>query len=59
MTFDHNFWVGLAKSYGLFHMMIFFFAACIYAYWPKNKKKFDDAANSILTDDVEALTDET
>jgi len=48
---DHGFFVFLAKSYGLFHMMAFFLAAVVYAYWPKNRSKFYNAANSILEDD--------
>ena len=51
MEFDHNFFVGFAKSYGLFYMMAFFFSAVIYAYWPSNQKKFDHAAKSILEED--------
>lgn len=51
MTFDHEFLVGFAKSYGLIYMMVIFFGAVIYAYWPSNQSKFDRAANSILDDD--------
>ncbi len=51
MEFDHNFFVGFAKSYGLFHMMVIFFGAVVYAYWPSNQEKFDRAANSILEED--------
>ncbi|WP_299153755.1 cbb3-type cytochrome c oxidase subunit 3 [uncultured Tateyamaria sp.] len=51
MEFDHNFFVGFAKSYGLFYMMAFFFGAVVYAYWPANQEKFDQAAKSILDED--------
>ena len=51
MEFDHAFFVGLAKSLGLFWLMAIFLGAVIYAYWPSNKSKFDRAAQSILDTD--------
>lgn len=54
MNIDHEFLVGFAKSYGLIYMMVIFFSAVIYAYWPSNQSKFDHAAKSILDDDEAA-----
>ena len=51
MSLDHEFFVGLAKSWGLFILMAIFFSAAIYAYWPSNKDKFDHAARDILQPD--------
>ncbi len=31
-------------SWGLVYFTLMFLAAAIYAYWPKNKKRFQDAA---------------
>lgn len=53
MGIDHETWVIIAKSYGLFYMMAIFIAAVIYACWPGNKEKFEQAANNILKGDEE------
>lgn len=53
MDFNHEFFVGLAKSLGLIWMMAIFFGAVLYAYWPSNKSKFDHAANSVLENDLD------
>lgn len=47
----HETLVWLAKSFGLFYLMGFFLIAVAYAYWPANRKRFDDAAVSILVDE--------
>jgi cytochrome c oxidase cbb3-type subunit 4 len=48
---DHETFVAFSKSYGLFYMLAVFACAVVYACWPSNQKKFDDAASSILVDD--------
>jgi cytochrome c oxidase cbb3-type subunit IV len=45
---DNNLVVWLSKSFGLFYLIALSIAVVVYAYWPSNKKKFDEAAQSIL-----------
>ncbi len=47
----HNTLVFAAKAGGLIYFILFSIAVLIYVYWPGNRKTFDDAANSILTDE--------
>lgn len=47
----HNTLVFIAKTGGLFYFLGFSFAVLVYVIWPGNRQKFDDAANSILTDE--------
>lgn len=51
MEFDHNVAVWFSKSFGLFYLMALSLAVVIYAYWPANKARFEDAAGSILDDE--------
>jgi len=51
MELGHQELVAISKSYGLFYMMIIFVGATVYAYWPSNKNKFDQAAKRILEDE--------
>jgi cytochrome c oxidase cbb3-type subunit 4 len=51
MSVDHDTVVWIAKSYGLVYLVIFSIIVVLYAYWPKNKKGFDEAAKSILTEE--------
>ena len=45
----HNdFAVWFSKSFGLFYLIALSIIIVAYAYWPSNKKQFDDAAQSIL-----------
>lgn len=48
MALDHETLVRIAKSWGLFHMLAMAAAATIYAYWPRNRARFDEAGRSIL-----------
>ena len=48
---DHEFVVWFSKSFGLFYMIALSIGIVAYAYWPSNKKKFDEAAQSILGHD--------
>ncbi|MGN6287610.1 MAG: cbb3-type cytochrome c oxidase subunit 3 [Afipia sp.] len=49
MTVEHDFLVGFSKSFGLFYLIALSIGVLIYAYWPSNRKRFDHAAQSILT----------
>ncbi len=51
MGFDHGFAVWFSKSFGLFYLMALSLAVVVYAYWPSNKTRFDDAASSVLSED--------
>jgi cytochrome c oxidase cbb3-type subunit 4 len=45
---DNNVVVWLSKSFGLFYLIALSIAVVVYAYWPSNKSKFDEAARSVL-----------
>ena len=40
-----------AATYGLIYLMVLFAGVLVYAFWPKNKKKFDEAARRPLEED--------
>jgi cytochrome c oxidase cbb3-type subunit 4 len=48
--FEHDTLVGLSKSVGLFYLLALSAAVLIYVYWPSNRQRFEDAANSILAE---------
>jgi len=52
MIVEHAFLVGLSKSFGLFYLIALSIAVMIYAMWPSNRKRFDDAAQSIFRDEA-------
>ena len=49
---EHAFLVGFSKSFGLFYLIALSVAVVIYAMKPSNRKRFDDAAQSILRDEA-------
>jgi cytochrome c oxidase cbb3-type subunit 4 len=51
MNIEHDTLVAFSKSYGLFYLIAMSIGVLIYAYWPSNKKRFDNAANSVLSED--------
>jgi cytochrome c oxidase cbb3-type subunit 4 len=51
MELSHEFFVGLAKSFGLFWLIGLSIAITVYAFWPSLGRRFDKAANSILDDE--------
>jgi cytochrome c oxidase cbb3-type subunit 4 len=53
MDFDHHTLVGFSKSFGLFYLIALSAAVIVYAYWPANRKRFDEAANAVLRDEDE------
>ena len=48
---DNESLVWLSKSFGLFYLIALSIIIVAYVYWPSNKREFDGAALSILTDD--------
>ena len=48
---QHDDLVWLAKSAGLFYLIGLSIVIVAYVYWPSNKKRFEQAAASILHDD--------
>jgi len=48
MIVAHDSLVWLSKSFGLFYLIALSIGVLIYAYWPSNKKAFDEAALTIL-----------
>lgn len=55
---DHEAALYISKYYGLLYLLIFFVCVLVYAFWPKNKKKFDKAARSIIDDTEDKPRDE-
>lgn len=51
MSVDHEFLVHLSKTFGLFYLIGLSVLVLIYAYWPRNKARFDEAARAILTNE--------
>lgn len=49
MEIAHETTLWLSKTVGLFYLIALSVAVCVYAYWPSNKQRFDEAARSILT----------
>jgi len=49
MSFD--FAVMLSKTFGLFWLLAMAAGVVVYAYWPKNKKRFTHAAEAILREE--------
>jgi len=52
MIIEHEFLVGLSKSFGLFYLIALSITVVIYAMWPSNKQRFDEAAQSIFRDEA-------
>lgn len=51
MSFDHDTLVGFSKSFGLLYLVAMSIGVVIYAFWPANKKQFDRAAESVVSDE--------
>lgn len=49
--FGYDELAGFAQTWGLLYFILLFFGVLVYALWPKNKKRFDDAANIPLRED--------
>ena len=48
---DHETLVAFAKSWGLFYLIALSIGVLAYTFWPRNRKRFDRAKNSILDDE--------
>ena len=55
---DNDFVVWFSKSFGLFYLIALSIIIVVYAYWPSNKKEFDEAARSILGDEDKPQRDQ-
>ena len=51
VQFTHDALVAFSKSFGLFYLLAMAIAALIYACWPPNRKRFDQAARDIVDDE--------
>ncbi len=51
MDFSYEQVAIFAQQSGLVYFVVIFSAICIYALWPKNKSKFDHAAQIPLEED--------
>ena len=51
MPFDHDFLTGFSNSAGLFYLIALFAGVVVYAYWPRNKQRFEKAAKDAIADD--------
>ena len=51
MSLDHDTLVWFSKSFGLFYLIGLFVIVVIYAYWPSNRRRFEQAADAILHDE--------
>jgi cytochrome c oxidase cbb3-type subunit 4 len=51
MSLDHDTLVWFSKTFGLFYLVALSVVILIYAYWPSNKQRFDQAAKAILQDE--------
>jgi cytochrome c oxidase cbb3-type subunit IV len=51
MTETYTFLAHIAQSAGLLYFMAIFLGMALYAFWPSNKTKFDQAAAMPLQED--------
>ena len=51
MAETYRFLAQFAQSAGLLYFMAVFMAICAYALWPRNKERFDEAAQIPLKED--------
>ena len=51
MEIGHDTLVWFSKSFGLFYLIGLSLIVVVYVFWPSNKKRFDDAVESILRDE--------
>ena len=51
MDLSHEWFVEMAKSFGLFYLLALSIGITVYAYWPSLGGRFDKAAKSIMNDE--------
>ena len=49
MTYEHA--AAFAQTRGLLYFVGIFLAVCLYAFWPRNRARFDAAAHLPLIED--------
>ena len=49
MTYEHA--AAVAQTSGLLYFVGIFLAVCLYAFWPRNRARFDAAAHLPLIED--------
>ena len=49
--FEYNELANFAQTWGLLYFVAIFIGILVYVMWPKNKKRFNDAANIPLRED--------
>lgn len=59
MDLSHEFFVAMAKSFGLFWLIGLSIGITVYAFWPSLGGRFDKAAKSILDDEEGPAPDTT
>jgi cytochrome c oxidase cbb3-type subunit 4 len=47
----YQFLAGFAQTGGLLYFVALFFAVALYAFWPRNRSRFDEAARMPLSED--------
>lgn len=58
MGLSHDTVVAIAKSFGLFYLIALSIGICIYAFWPRNHKRFQHAKHAILDESDMPLSEE-
>ena len=48
---EHEATVWFAKSFGLFYLIAMSIGVLVYAYWPSNRKSFEQAAAAVVSDE--------
>ncbi len=48
---DYDSFAQFARSFGLLYLMALFLVVCVYALWPRNREKFERAAQMPLDKD--------
>ena len=51
MATTYEWLAQFAQSAGTLYMFLFFLATLVYALWPKNRARFDEAARAPLRED--------
>lgn len=51
MTGIYSSFAEFAQTWGLLYFVLMFLAVVVYAFWPANKKQFDDASRIPLRED--------
>ena len=51
MDTTYHWLARFAQSAGLLYFVGIFLAVCLYAFWPSNKARFEEAARTPLQDD--------